>query len=221
LQLLNLSGDPAATDLSYLRGEAMNDEFSTRIIDLGSSLAFCILKCNELMLGYTFENWDVIRKTLPILRAREKDAAVNLIIAYICTWSALCHYDLYRANGHRKHKREGRRAHQQVKKWAITGTEVMDGPHHLLNAMESLCVNKASLDQVEAKFATAMRACADARCVYFEAVANERLAKLFLDEMADEANSRRYLCRAVSLYRNWGALAKADWLETRSRKVML
>jgi hypothetical protein len=71
-KLLNLSGDPAATDLSCLRGEAMNDEFSKRIIDVGSKLAFCILKCNELMVAYTFENWDVVQITLPILRRTRK-----------------------------------------------------------------------------------------------------------------------------------------------------
>jgi hypothetical protein len=65
---------------------------------------------------------------------------------------------------------------------ASTGSEIFDGPHHLLNAMESLCNwNKAPLDQVEVMFATAMEACVEGRCVYFEAIANERLARLFLD----------------------------------------
>ncbi len=106
-----------------------------------------------------------------------------------------------------------------MKKWATTGTEIFDGPHHLLNAMESLCVNKAPLDQVEVMFATAMEACAEGRCVYFEALANERLARLFLDEVEDKAKAQTYLNRAVSLYRNWGALAKADWLERRVGKL--
>jgi hypothetical protein len=218
--LLNLSSDPSAADLSYLRGEAMNDDFANRIIDLGSKRALAILKWNELILGYTFEAWDVVRQTLPILRKHEKDAAGHFTIGYYCTWAALCHYDLYRGGGHRRHKREGRRAHNQVKKWATTGTEILDGPHHLLNAMESLCVNKASLDQVEVMFATAMRACAEGRCVYFEALANERLARLFLDESPDEAKARKYLNRAVSLYRNWGALAKADCLEKRGMQFI-
>jgi hypothetical protein len=202
-------------DLSLLRGEAMNDEFSKLIIDSGSKRAFVILKWNEVMLGYTFKNWVVVRQTLPILRTHEKDAAGHITIGYLCTWAALCHYDLYRADGHRRHKREGRRAHIQVRKWATTGTEILDGPHHLLNAMESLCVTKAPLEQVEVMFEIAMKACAEGRCVYFEALANERLARLFLDELSDEAKARKYLNRAVSLYRNWGAVAKADWLETR------
>ena len=214
-KLLNLSGDATASDLSLLRGEVMNDEFSKRIIDLGSKRAFAILKWNELTLGYTFENWDVVRQTLPILRTHEKDAAGHFTIGHYCTWTALCHYDLYRTDGNRKHKREGRRAHSQVRKWATTGTEILDGPHHLLNAMESLCVNKASLDEVEVMFDTAMRACAEGRCVYFEALANERLARLFLDDLPDDAKARAYLNRAVKIYRNWGAVAKADSLEKR------
>jgi hypothetical protein len=95
-----------------------------------------------------------------------------------------------------------------VKKWATTGTEILDGPHHLLNAMESLCVNKAPLDQVEVMFATAMRACAEGRCVYFEALANERLARLFHDEVADEAKARKYLNRAVTLVQQLGSPSK-------------
>ena len=194
----------------------MNDEFSQRIVDLGSKRAFCILKCNELMLAYTFENWDVVRQALPILRTHEKDIAGHFSMGFVFTWSALCHYDSYRAEGHRKNKREGRRAHNRVRKWATTGTEILDGAHHLLNAMESLCVNESPLDQVEVMFATAMTACAEGRCVYFEAIANERLARLFLDEVEDEAKAQKYLSRAMSLYRNWGAVAKADWLATRS-----
>ena len=199
----------------------MNDEFSKLIIDSGSKRAFASLKSNELILGYTFENWDVVRQALPILRKHEKDAAGHFNHGYFCTWTAICHYDLYRAGGHRRHKREGRRAHNQVTKWATTGTEILDGPHHLLNAMESLCVTKAPLAQVEVMFETAMRACAEGRCVYFESLANERLARLFLDELPDEAKARKYLNRAVSLYRNWGAVAKADCLEKRSRKTMM
>ena len=194
----------------------MNDEFSNLIIGLDSKRAFCSLKWNEIVLAYTFENWDIVRRILPILTKHEKDMVGHYFIGFFCTWVALCHYDLYRADGQRKHKRQGRRVHNRVKKWATTGTEILDGPHHLLNAMESLCVKNASLEQVEVLFETAMRACAEARCVYFEALANERLARLFLDEVVDEAKARKYLCRAETLYRNWGAIAKADWLVTRS-----
>jgi len=200
-----------------LRGEALDDELSLEIRATKSDLALSMEGGYELMMGYTFENWDIVKKTLPFLRKHETARIGHFCLGFCYTWVAACHYDLYRAHGTRKHRREGRRAHRKVKKWATTGTEMLLGPNKFLAAMESLCVKKASLEEVDSMFETAFTACAESNCRYFEAIANERLARLYFDEEPDETKGEKYLKRAIYLYRSWGALAKAEWLENKER----
>ena len=79
--------------------------------------------------------------------------------------------------------------------------------------MEALCVKKASVDQIEIMFEKAAVECAAGRCRIFEALSNERLARLFRREEPDTTKHLKYLKRAAELYRSWGAVAKAEWLE--------
>ncbi|KAI2506900.1 hypothetical protein MHU86_7492 [Fragilaria crotonensis] len=102
-----------------------------------------------------------------------------------------------------------------MKKWATTGTAMLAGPNTFLEAMEALCVKKAPVDQVEIMFEKAASACAAGRCRVFEALSNERLARLFRGEKPNTSKRSKYLKRAAELYRSWGASAKAEWLENR------
>ena len=109
-----------------------------------------------------------------------------------------------------QHKRDGRWAHCRVKKWATTGTIILVGPSAFLDAMEGLSVKKASVHQVEIMFEKAASACAAGRCRIFEASSNERLARLFCQEVPYTTKRLKYLQRAADLYRSWGAVAKSD-----------
>ena len=172
----------------------------------------------EMMIAYTYEKWDIVRNTLLFFRKHEKVLAGIFDAGFIYTLAAACHYDLYRAHGARRHKREGRRAHRKVEKWAATGTEMLSGPSKFLAAMKSLCAKKAPLDEVDSMFEAAFTACAESKCRYFEALANERLARLYFHEEPEETKGEKYLKRAIYLYRSWGALAKAEWLENKERQ---
>jgi hypothetical protein len=120
--LLNLSGDPLNLDPSHLRGEALDDEFSLEIGAINSKMALFTENYSEMMIGYTYEKWGIVRNTLPFFRQHEQAMSGMFGVGFMYTWSASCHYDLYRAHGVRKHRREGRRAHRKVQNWATTGT---------------------------------------------------------------------------------------------------
>ena len=123
--------------------------------------------------------------------------------------AAACHYDLYQAHGVRKHRREGRRAHRKVENCATTGKQFWQP--------WKVCVKKAPSDEVDSMFEAAFTACAESKCRYFEALAKERLARLYFDEEPEETKGAKYLNRAIDLYRSWGALAKVEWLENKER----
>ena len=82
-------------------------------------------------------------------------------------------------------------------------------------------MNKAPLDQVEVMFETAMRACAEGRCVYFEALANERLARLFLDEMPDEENARKYLKQGSQPLQKLGSPGKGRMSREKKNNIQM
>lgn len=183
--------------------ELVDDDFN--VADLAASVC-------HVILAFTYEDWDAAKNSLPIIRKYQSDLDGYFTIGISLTFAASCHYELYYADGIRKHKREGRRAHRKINKWATTGTEMLVGPNSFLRAMECLCVKRAPLHQVEIMFEKAASACAARRCRLLEALSNERLARLFRSEEPN-VKCEKYLNRAVGLYKSWGAIAKAKWLE--------
>jgi hypothetical protein len=207
-----MSGDARNLNPATLRGEAVGDEFMMELEDSDSTVAALVVSFAHLVLGFSYEDWDSVKINLPMIRKYRSDLDGHFTIGIILTFTAACHYEMYYMDRNSKHKRDGRRAHRKVKKWATTGTDMLVGPNCFLRAMEILCVERAPTDQVEIAFGEAASACAAQRCRLLEALSNERLARLFRSK---EPNCKRvkYLNRAVDLYRSWGAVAKAEWLE--------
>ncbi len=168
----------------------------------------------QVILGFVYEDWQAVKLHLSIVQHNEKELAGYFSSGFTLTWRAACHYEIYYTDGICRHKRDGRRAHRQVEKWARTGTTMLIGPSSFLHAMEALCVKRAPLDQVEILFERAASECAARRCRFFEALSNERLARLFRRDAPSKTKRSKYLKRAAELYRGWGAVAKAEWLET-------
>ena len=167
----------------------------------------------QVFLGFVYEDWQAVKIHLPIVEQHKKEVEGYFTTGFMFTWCAACHYDLYYATGISQHKRDGRRAHRRVEKWATTGTTMLVGPSTFLQAMEGLCVKRAPADQVEIMFDKAASACAAGRCRFFEALSNERLARLFRRDDPNKTKRSKYLKKAADLYRSWGAMAKAEWLE--------
>ena len=82
-------------DPSHLRGEALDDEFSLEIRVINSKVVLFHENRCEMMIGYTYEKWDIVRKTLPFFRKHEKVLAGLFDAGFSFTFAAVCHYDLY------------------------------------------------------------------------------------------------------------------------------
>ena len=178
-------------------------------------------RCCHLILGFLYEDWQTVKIYLPIVQKYSKEVEGYFIIGFVLTWCAACHYDIYSTSGKRRHRRDGRRAHRRVKKWARTGTTMLVGPSTFFDAIECLCIKKAPVDQVEIMFEKAASACAAGQCRIFEALSNERLARYFRREMPNPIKRSKYRKRAAELYRRWGAVAKAELLENVDDDVYL
>lgn len=213
--MLNLSGDAKNLEPFSLVGEAFDESLATNMGNINSKVAIYGLHIDKLILAYTYEEWGLAEENLPFIRKLENEAEGYFTMGFNCSWTAACHYELYLISGKRKNKREGRRCHSKVKKWATTGTVMLSGANKWLAAIEALCVKKRPAEDVERMFKQAFVALAENGNRYFEALASERLARLYLTEAKQEEKGLAYLDRAIYLYRRWGALAKVKWLERR------
>ncbi|KAI2495113.1 hypothetical protein MHU86_19387 [Fragilaria crotonensis] len=210
---LNICGDSRNTNPAILKGEAVDDEFEREVYRMDSKVAVINVSRCQMFMGFVYDDLQVIKIHLPIVEKYKKEVEGYFTTGFMFTWCAVCNYDLYLATGISHYKRDGRRGHRRVEKWATTGTTMLVGPSTFLQAMEGLCVKKLPPDQVEILFEKAASACAATRCRYFEALSIERLARYFRREAPNKTKYSLYQKKAAELFRSWGAAAKADWLE--------
>jgi hypothetical protein len=147
-------------------------------------------------------------------QTNEKTLVEGFATDFSHVWAVICNYELYLKTGNHKFKKEGHRVHRRVKNWASNGTRIFVAPNYLLNALASLCMAKPiSVIQIELDFNSAIAACTTAKCIIFEALGNELLARYFKSKGSDSLKGEGYLKKAIQLYRKWGAFKRADWLD--------
>jgi hypothetical protein len=207
-----MTGDPLNENPSRLRGEAFDDGFAFAVREIDSKMALLNVHIMESIVAYAFEDYEFVKNSLCYISKNEFEMKGYFSYGFFQTWLATFHYDFFWCTGIRKHRKLARKAHQNVRHWVATGTEMLKGPNSFFDAMESLC-SKRSLAELETAFQHAALVCAASRCRFFEAVAYERLGRLFLASQPNTGDHLSFFQRAVELYRRWGAHAKANHLE--------
>ncbi len=217
-QLLNYSGDVVNPDPASLRGEALDDNFATNLKEMDSKLALMNLQLCEAIISYAFDDVDSTRKNLWFIHKHESDLKGYFTMGFIQTWLSIFHYEQFLLLGRRIHRRLGRMSHKRVRNWATTGTDMLHGPNRLLDAMEKLCVLNVPYNEIIISFQDAAQVCAAGRCRLFEALSYERLAKSLQVHDPEGKSNIFYQRKAMELYRKWGAIAKANHLQTQLDK---
>jgi hypothetical protein len=198
-----------------LRGEALDEEFACSLNAINSKLALVLLNLTEAIINYIFDGDLYALNNLSYLTKNENELQGFFARAFGLMWLSLFHYERYLVTGKRVHKRFGRKFHRKVNYWATTGTHTLHGPNRLLDAMANLSVIKSSPDELILNFQDAANACAAGKCRLLEALAYERLAKVLYIQEPKKCHYRIHSNRSVTLYRKWGAAAKANHLENK------
>jgi hypothetical protein len=159
-----------------------------------------------------FGNFEIVVTALEYFQRYGLIGARTLPLQFCHFWNSWCHYELFLRSRQTLHRRQGRRAQKHVEMLANTGTVIYAAPNLLLIAMKRLCDRNAIMNDVERSFVTAISACAEVGCWFFQAVATERLARFYLENSNEHEKGMRYLQDAISLYRKWGAFAKVECL---------
>jgi hypothetical protein len=95
---------------------------------------------------------------------------------------------------------------------------MLHGPNRLLDEMERMCVLKVPYNKIILSFQDVAQVCAAGRCWLFEALSYERLAKSLQVHDPEGKSYFFYQRKAMELYQNWGAIAKANHLQMQFDK---
>jgi hypothetical protein len=180
---------------------------------IDSKLALLNLYMMESIVSYLFDDVAFVINKLWLLAKHEGEMRGHFMTGFFQTWLAIFHYESFLLTEKRIHKRLARLSHRRVQNWSTTGTEMLLGPTSLLDAMESLCVAKSSINNVIIAFQHAAIICHANQCRLFEGLAYERLTKAVHFHEPEGLHYSTYQHQAVQLYRTWGAVEKANHLE--------
>jgi hypothetical protein len=158
----------------------------------------------ESIVSYVFDDIELVRQNLMLITKFESEMRGHFITGFFQTWLAIFHYESFYMDEKRIHRRRARLSHARVDNWSTTVTEMLLGPASFLDAMESLCVTKSSIDNVIHRFQNAASICSVNKCRLFEALADERLSKALHLHEQEGFNHVSYQQQAVELYQNWG-----------------
>jgi hypothetical protein len=177
------------------------------------------LRLCEAIISYTFDEMDLMSKNLCYINKYESELNGYFTMGFIQTWLSIFHYEQFLLIGKHRHMRLGRMSHRRVRNWVTTGTEMLLGPNRLLDAMENCCTSNVPFSKVVMSFHEAAQECASSRCLLFEALTYERLAKS-LQVHDPEGNTHIFYQRnALELYQKWGATAKANHIRKKLDEI--
>lgn len=147
--------------------------------------------------------------------AQTYSCRLNVVPYYM--FGALIHYTRFQVTRKRKDMIKARRY-----KKLLQGIKAMGCSHTsclaLLNAVESSTRVSSTSDAIMSSFDDAIKEARD--FVHLEALANE-LAGFACARNGAPIQATHYLAKAIYLYRyGWGAIAKADWLQEKSKQVL-
>lgn len=220
--MLNLqAAEDSWRDLIELSGEFMDEgEFTKYAVSSNQISPMIAVRLYKLQLAYHFGFPTQAESVLDDLASLMQGPSLRYHFDYYLWqfYGALTYYQRYRDHGQRKHLRKARAAKKILEKFA-------DCPNSaplltLLVAEDASLKRHRKIDTLEEPYVAAIGAMKAAGMVHMEGLVNERLGAELLS-FGDPDAGKRYLMRAIALYADeWGATAKADWLEAQCGELV-
>lgn len=204
LNLLGRCDDPL-----ILTGEVMDEQQQQqRFEDSGDDIGLRLLTGFRLRLQISFEDWEAMKGTLPLV---QKTLGIFDAFSFYF-WTAdviLASLGLYERTQENKYKRMAKKTIRRMTKWSKAKVPSMEPLMALIDVEWKAVVDKnATVDGFE----TAITLLKGAGFVTYEMIAYQRAMHFMLGK-AEVQKACTYLTRSLGRHREWGNVAKVQWLE--------
>ena len=163
----------------------------------------------------SFECWDSIAALLPQLIKDLPKQHFHFNQAIYTTQIIIASLVLYDATDTRKYRRIARTHMKLMKKWFVNVPDV-ESLWVLINAEWSTITDKRESTE---GFDAAIEVLKKSRLIVFETMAYQR-AMHFMLKTLNVRKARDYLMKSIARHREWGNMAKVEWLE-RTYSIVL
>jgi hypothetical protein len=211
LNLLGQSNDP-----SILTGEVMNAKIQLESAKReNDDVPLRSISFYQMILSLSFEDWDQLKDVVPVTiknLSKQKNYFDFLLLSSQIVLAAL---SLYVKTSLRKYVTIAR---SHIKMIGRQFSGVPDGKPLLsfLNAEWSATIDKKDMTR---EFDQAITELKDIRFVAFETLAYQRVMHLNLRE-GNIRKAKSYLIQSIERNREWGNIAKVEWLESTYSTVL-
>ena len=216
LNLLGRSEDPVV-----LTGEAMTqDEFlrdaQERCIPTAKQKV-CLVR---MELAYLFGDLDLAVEMVEACEKLTATITAHMLYEVFTFFSGLVYIEQARRTGKRVYKTKAREIIHKIKHWVkdrdvncVHKLWLLEAEYATLNLKSK---NESQRDKIMSAYDSAISAATRSGLLRDAAISNER-AGIWFESLKDDYWSESYLTKAHTLYREWGATAKADHLSHHCR----
>ncbi|KAI2491793.1 histidine kinase [Fragilaria crotonensis] len=206
-----------SNDLVVLSGEAMEEdnhlEWSRRN---GDHLVLCTLYTYRFTWLLSFEEWDGLENAFPDALYTLSKASCYFDVIFVTAQVVMGALALYERGRKAKHRSIARRYMKTLRKWYFDGVPDVQPLWKLVNAEWDAIINK---EDTTAAFDLAIEDLHRCRLVVFETMAYQRVFHLTMAQL-NMRRARHYLILLIARCREWGNVAKVEWLEYCYSKVL-
>ncbi|KAI2500673.1 histidine kinase [Fragilaria crotonensis] len=197
-------------DLLELAGEAMDEEnhleWSRR---QGDHVVLCTLYADQFTLLLSFEDWEGLDKAFPDAFYSLSKASCYFDVIFLTTQVVMGALALYGREKKVKHRSIASRYMKTLRKWYLDNVPDVQPLWSLVNAEWDAIVKKKN---TAAAFDAAIEALHQCRLVVFETMAYQRVLHLMIAQW-NVRRARYYFNQLIERCREWGNVAKVEWLE--------
>ena len=198
------------SDLLELAGEAMDEEnhleWSRRT---GHHVVLCTLYADRFTLLLSFEDWEGLENAFPDAFYVLSKSSWYFDAIFFTTQVVMGALALYGLEKKVKHRSIASRYMKTLRKWFLDNVPDVQPLWRLVTAEWDAIVKKKD---TTVAFDAAIEALHQCRLVVFETMAYQRVLHLMIAQL-NLRRARYYLTKLIERCREWGNVAKVEWLE--------
>ena len=216
--VLNMLGE--GDDPLILSGEAMEyDQFRAVITEQNHAMALQVVDLLHLILASSLNAYDRMKELLPRVKNNMKSIQAHFLEYLATFYIGYSYFSLFRRYRQAaRYRRNGRRALLKLKKWARRGVVSCHPLYLLLHAINKSFEPRSVYASLACEFDLAIDACREDGLLPYEAMANEQVAMIAMDnDYAEDAMA--YMQRSVELDEIYGFQAKTNFKSERLHQL--